>query len=279
MIIIYKEKLYKCVEFLKSKTSITPHIAIVLGSGLGALADKINKENTVSYSEIPGMPVSGVSGHKGRFVFGHIGGVPVVIMQGRVHYYEGYSMQDVVLPIRIMGMLGAKTLLLTNAAGGINQDFSSGDFMVIKGQIASFVPSPLIGDNIDPLGTRFPDMSNIYDKRIQDILAEASVKAGEKAQRGVYLQASGPQYETPEEIKMFSVFGADAVGMSTACEAIAARHMGLSVGGISLITNMAAGISKTLLSHEEVKSISDMKTRVFEKIIINAVLKIGAIND
>ena len=190
-------------------------------------------------------------------IFGKIGKTPVVIMQGRVHYYEGYPMEDVIMPARIMGLLGIKTLLLTNAAGGVNKGFSAGDLMLIKDHVSCFVPNPLIGKNLSELGTRFPDMSEVYDRELSGRIKACAESLGTELKEGVYCQLTGPSYETPAEIKMLSVLGADAVGMSTAVEAIAARHMGVRVCGISLITNMAAGISEVPLSHEEVKEAAD----------------------
>ena len=213
-----------CLEQIRQKTDFQPRIGIVLGSGLGDYGDQIQKEAVISYREIEGFPVSTVQGHRGQFVFGYIKGVPVVLMQGRVHYYEGYSMQEVVLPIRLMGLLGAGKLLLTNAAGGINTRFTAGDFMMITDQIATFVPSPLIGPNPQELGERFPDMSEIYDGKMQQKIRESARALGIPLQEGVYLQTSGPQYESPAEIRMMRALGADAVGMSTACEAIASRR-------------------------------------------------------
>ena len=200
--------------------------------------------------------------------------VPVVIMQGRVHYYEGYSMGDVVLPIRLMGMLGAKKLVLTNAAGGINEGFSAGDFMIITDHITTGVPSPLIGPNIEELGTRFPDMSQVYSVRMRDIIKSAADRCGIGIREGVYVQFTGPNYETPAEIRMARMWGGDAVGMSTACEAMAARHMGLEICGISCITNMAAGISKKALNHKEVQEIADRVSNDFKKLVTEVIINV-----
>lgn len=224
-------------------------------------------ETFVQYAEIEGFPVSTVKGHKGRFVFGYVGETPVVIMQGRVHYYEGYDMSDVVLPTRLMGMMGAKKIILTNAAGGINETFSPGDFMMITDHISTHVPSPLIGPNMDEIGTRFPDMSEVYSKRLQDIVKKSADECGINLKEGVYVQLTGPNYETPAEIRMCRILGGDAVGMSTACEAMAARHMGLEVCGISCITNMAAGVSDRPLDHQEVQEIADKVSGEFKKLI------------
>ena len=251
------DKLNNCLECVRKQTDFVPKVAIVLGSGLGNFAERAEIVSEIPYEDIPCFPRSTVEGHKGRFVFGKIGKTPVVIMQGRVHYYEGYPMEDVIMPARIMGLLGIKTLLLTNAAGGVNKGFSAGDLMLIKDHISCFVPNPLIGKNLSELGTRFPDMSEVYDRELSGRIKACAENLGTELKEGVYCQLTGPSYETPAEIKMLSVLGADAVGMSTAVEAIAARHMGVRVCGISLITNMAAGISEVPLSHEEVKEAAD----------------------
>lgn len=257
----------QCIEAIRRRTDFVPEIAVVLGSGLGSIADSIEQECAVSYSEIPGFPVSTVAGHKGRFVFGRVREVPVVLMQGRVHYYEGYDMQEVVLPIRLMAGLGLKRMILTNAAGGICTDYQVGDFMLITDQISSLVPSPLRGPNPDSLGPRFPDMSAVYDAGMSEAIRKSAVKLGIDLREGVYLQTGGPQYETPAEIRMMRAWGADAVGMSTACEAIAARHMGIRLAGISCITNMAAGVSSNPLSHAEVEQIGREKAGLFQRLL------------
>ncbi len=267
---MYKE-LKECIKSIRRITDFEPEIAIVLGSGLGEFANNIKTVATVDYDQINGFPVSTVSGHKGRFVFGYINDKRVVAMQGRVHYYEGYTMQKVVMPIRIMAMLGAKKLILTNAAGGVNANFKAGDLMLITDHISSFVPSALIGKNIDELGVRFPDMSQVYTKNLQDIAKECAKKCNIDLKEGVYVQLTGPNYETPAEIKMIGMLGGDAVGMSTACEAMAAAHMGMDVCGISCITNMAAGISKTTLSHDEVKQTADKVAGSFKNLVLSLV--------
>jgi purine-nucleoside phosphorylase len=264
------EKLNHCYDSVKGKIGgFVPKVALILGSGLGALADEIDVVAAVDYGEIDGFPQSTVIGHKGRFVFGHIGGVPVVIMQGRVHFYEGYSMHDTVLPVRLMKKLGAEILFLTNASGGIS--FGAGEFMLITDQISTFVPSPLIGANMDEFGTRFPDMSAIYDKSLCAIIREASKSVGVDLKEGIYVQASGPNFESPAEIKMFKVLGADAVGMSTACEAIAANHAGMRICGISCIANLACGLSDNPLTHDEVMEAADASAPMFKKLIKAAI--------
>ncbi len=270
-----EEKLKQCEKSLRQRIDFVPQAALVLGSGLGGYAEKLRVVQTLDYSQIEGFPVSTVSGHKGRFLFGYAGEVPVVCMQGRVHYYEGYPMSDVVLPIRLMGKMGAKVLLLTNAAGGIKEGMHAGDLMMITGQIASFVPSPLIGANIGELGERFPDMSQIYDKKLQEIIRQAAQNRQLPLWEGTYLQMSGPQYETPQEVQMCRLLGADAVGMSTACEAVAAHHMGMRVAGISCISNLAAGISSQPLSHAEVQQAADRSAQKFGALVDDFLREIG----
>lgn len=260
-------KLKNCMESIRAKTDFKPEVALILGSGLGAFADEIDVRCTIPYTEIEDFPVSTVPGHMGRFVFGYVGSTPVVIMQGRVHYYEGYPITDVVLPTRLMGMMGAKKLILTNAAGGVNLSFRPGDLMMITDHIATNIPNPLIGSNLDELGPRFPDMSEVYSLRMRDVIRNCAAECDITLREGVYIQFSGPCYETPAEIRMFRSWGADAVGMSTACEAIAARHMGMEVCGISCITNMAAGITKAKLNHEEVQEIANRSSASFKKLI------------
>lgn len=269
------EKLQKCYEAYKAKIDFTPKVALILGSGLGDFGETIRVVDTLDYHDIDGFPVSTVPGHAGRFIFGYVGDVPVVCMQGRVHYYEGYEMSDVVLPVRLMKMMGAEVVFLTNAAGGIKQGMHAGDLMLITGQIASLVPSPLRGANIDELGVRFPDMSQIYDMDLQRIARKAALDLGIDIQEGTYMQFTGPQYETPQEITMARAWGADAAGMSTACEAIAARHMGMKVLGFSCISNLASGISPVPLSHKEVQEVADEVAPKFKALVTEIIKKIG----
>ena len=269
------EKLKRCLHSVQEKVDFVPTIALVLGSGLGNYGEQIRVVQTVDYHEIEGFPVSTVQGHKGRFLFGYIEDVPVVAMQGRVHYYEGYAMSDVVLPIRLMHALGARILFLTNAAGGVNPEFAAGDFMLIKDQIASFVPSPLIGPNLDELGVRFPDMSQVYDKGLMEIIRETAEKLCIPLQEGTYIQLTGPNFETPAEVRMCRTLGADAVGMSTACEAIAANHMGMKVSGISCIPNLACGLTENPLSHQEVQETADRVAPLFEQLVTAAVVNMA----
>ena len=262
-----EDRLLKCKRIIREKTNFILEIAIVLGSGLGNYAEKMEIVTEISYTEIEGFPVSTVAGHDGKFLFGYIGEKAVVMMKGRVHYYEGYEMEDVVLPIRLMKMLGAETLILTNAAGGIDSSYIPGDLMLIEDQITSFVPSPLRGQNLESLGTRFPDMSRIYDSELKAIAEKIAQKQHLDLKQGVYLQTQGPNYESPAEIKMYAACGAHAVGMSTACEAVAARHMGMRILGISCISNMAAGILDQPLNHLEVQETANKIQSTFEQLI------------
>lgn len=269
------ERLQKCYECFKAKISFVPDIALILGSGLGDYADTIKQEAVLEYKDIEGFPVSTVAGHKGRFVFGYVGDVKVVVMQGRVHYYEGYSMEDVVLPVRLMKLMGAKVLFLTNASGGVNYDYSAGDFMLISDQIC-MAPSPLIGENLDELGPRFPDMSNIYDRELRKTVRDTAASLGIKLQEGVYIQLTGPNYESPAEIRMVRTLGADAVGMSTACEAIAANHCGLKTVGISCVSNLACGMTDKPLSHAEVQETADKAAPLFRQLVTESIKNIAA---
>lgn len=270
-----EEKLNKCYESFKSRIDFKPLVGLILGSGLGALAEEIDVKYTLNYEEIEGFPLSTVQGHKGRFVFGYIEEVPVVIMQGRVHYYEGYPMQDVVLPTRLMRKMGAEVLFLTNASGAANPSYSAGDFMLISDQIANFVPSPLIGANFDSLGVRFPDMSDIYNKELRAVVRNTAKELGIKLQEGVYIQLTGPNFESPSEVKMCRLLGADAIGMSTACEAIAANHAGMKVVGISCVANLGCGLTDTPLTHKEVIEAADKAAPLFKKLIKASIVNIA----
>lgn len=269
------EKVKKCYECLRKKTDFIPKVGVVLGSGLGDFADNITVSCEVEYSEIDGFPVSTVVGHAGKFIFGHIKDVPVVCMKGRVHYYEGYPISDVVLPTRLMKLMGVETLILTNAAGGINKEFKAGDLMMITDHISCFVENPLIGPNINEFGTRFPDMSSIYNKDLQNILRNIAKENHIDLKEGVYTQFTGPSYESPVEIRMLRTMGSDAVGMSTVVEAIAANHMGMKICGVSCISNLAAGMNETPLSHKEVQEAADQSAPLFRKLIEQAVVQMG----
>lgn len=270
---IVADRVNQCLEYVRKKTDFKPRVALVLGSGLGDLAEQIDVKDIVEYGEINGFPQSTVVGHKGRFVFGYIEQTPVVIMQGRVHYYEGYSMEDVVLPIRLMYQMGAEKLFLTNAAGGLGDGFSCGDLMLITDHISCFVPNPLLGENEDSFGVRFPDMSEIYCSSLQDLIRNTGKELGIPLKEGVYLQLTGPSYETPAEIRMCKVLGASAVGMSTAVEAIVANHSGMEICGISFISNLASGISDNPLSHEEVKAAADEVAPKFQQLVKAVIAK------
>lgn len=267
---IYR-KLLECRDCVRERTDFVPKVAIVLGSGLGDYADGIKVECEVPYGDIKGFPVSTVPGHAGKFLFGYIDNVPVVCMKGRVHYYEGYPVNDVVLPARLMHLLGAKILFLTNAAGGVNTSFHAGDLMLIRDHIAIFAPNPLIGPNIDELGTRFPDMSAVYDRALQEIIRNAARANGIFLQEGVYTQLTGPSFESPADIRALRALGTDAVGMSTVVEAIAAKHAGMRVCGVSCICNLAAGMTDAPLTHEEVQEAADRAAPNFKRLVTESV--------
>ncbi len=273
---VYYEKLLKCVDIVKGRIGgFEPKIALVLGSGLGPIAETMDVKVKVPYSEIEGMPVSTVPGHQGQFLFGYIGGVPVVCMQGRLHYYEGYDVHDVVLPTRIMGLLGAKVLFLTNAAGGLVPEMDTPSLMVIRDHMMLHFPNPLVGPNLDELGPRFPDMTNVYEPAIREIFFRKGAELSVPMSEGVYCQLTGPCFETPFEVKMLGQLGCGAVGMSTACEAVAARHMGMKVCGISCITNKGAGITGEPLSHEEVVEAGNMIGRKFSQLVTACIPEIA----
>ena len=266
------KRLKKAVDYIRKETDFIPDVALVLGSGLGGFSEKINVVKEIPYKDLPDFPVSTVAGHDGKYILGYVGDTKVIAMKGRVHYYEGYEMFDVVMPVRIMGLLGAKSLLLTNAAGSININNKPGDLMMIEDHIGAFIPNPLRGENLDELGPRFPDMSKVYNRDLQTLILQSAKEVNIDIKKGVYVQWPGPTYETPTEIKMFRTLGADAVGMSTVCEAIAANHMGLKVAGISCLTNMAAGILDQPLSHEEVQECADRVKDKFE-LLMETIIK------
>ncbi|MBC8558100.1 purine-nucleoside phosphorylase [Jutongia hominis] len=269
------QKLMDCYACFQKKISFVPQVALVLGSGLGDYANDIKVVAELDYKEIDGFPTSTVQGHEGKYIFGYVGTVPVVCMKGRVHYYEGYDISDVVLPIRLMKLMGAKVLFLTNASGGINTEFRAGDLMLIQDQISDFVPSPLIGANMEELGTRFPDMSEIYDKKLQEIIKKTAAVNDIPLEQGVYIQLTGPNFESPAEVRMCRILGADAVGMSTACEAVAANHMRMHICGISCIANMACGITPNPLTHKEVQEAADRVAPRFKKLVTKSIINIA----
>ncbi|MCL6458686.1 MAG: purine-nucleoside phosphorylase [Gorillibacterium sp.] len=251
------DKIAKATEFIKAKAAIQPTIGLILGSGLGILAELIEEPTIIPYGDIPYFPVSTVEGHAGELVLGQIKGQSVVMMKGRFHTYEGYGAELVSFPIRVMKKLGVKTLLVTNAAGGINESFDVGDLMLITDHINFMFMNPLIGPNESELGVRFPDMSEAYSRRLRAVAEAAAATVGLRLRTGVYAGMQGPSYETPAEIRMLRVLGADAVGMSTVPEVTAARHAGIEVLGFSCISNMAAGILDQPLAHAEVMAAAD----------------------
>ena len=269
------ERLQRCYKSIEDKIPFRPRLALVLGSGLGDYAERIEIEASIDYHEITDFPVSTVSGHKGRFVFGHIGTVPVVIMQGRVHFYEGYSIEEVVLPERLMHLMGAEILFLTNACGSANPAYQAGDFMLLTDHILYSVPNPLIGANAEELGVRFPDMSEVYDEALRKEIFACAKDLGISLREGVYMQFSGPSFETPAEVRMAHILGADAVGMSTACEAVAGRHSGMRICGISCISNLGAGLSEEPLSDEDVKVVASRVAPLFKKLVTEVIIRIG----
>lgn len=248
------ERVKKCVETIRRVTDFEPKVALVLGSGLGNYANQVHIIAEINYAEIPDFPVSTAPGHAGRFLFGYVADVPVVVMQGRVHLYEGYTPEEVVLPIRVMKALGAEILFVTNASGALHMKTKPGTLCVITDQISSFVPNPLIGPNDDEEGPRFPVMEDAYDPELQRLIKLTAMVENIPLHEGTYCQLSGPSFETPAEIKMLRAIGADMVGMSTAIEVLAARHMGMRVCGISFISNMAAGLADHPTTDEEIRS-------------------------
>lgn len=246
------DRLDLAASYLRSKSTLRPETGIILGSGLGAFADAIDADAVVPFAEIPGAPVSGVAGHSGRLILGRVGGATVAVMQGRVHYYEGFGIDEVVFLPRVLGRLGIRRAIVTNAAGGINTGFQVGDLMLISDHLNFFGANPLRGANLEDLGVRFPDMSEIYPASLRQIAKSVAKQIGLELREGVYVGLPGPAYETPAEIRAFRTLGADATGMSTVPEAIAFAHMQIPILGISCITNMAAGVLPQKLTHDEV---------------------------
>lgn len=248
----YQERIDTACKAIRAETDAAPSVGLILGSGLGDFCDGLENRLEIPFSRIPGLPTPTVEGHQGSFVFGTFAGRSVAALRGRVHYYEGYPQGDITLPVRVMAKLGVRTLILTNAAGGVNLDFHPGDLMLITDHINFSGTNPLIGPNLDEFGPRFPDMSDIYTRGLREKLRPLAAQAGLELREGVYMMYSGPSYETPAEIRAFRALGADAVGMSTVPEAIIARHCGMRVMGVSCITNMAAGVLHQALNHAEV---------------------------
>jgi purine-nucleoside phosphorylase len=267
---IYK-KISEAVAAIQARTALRPEIGVILGSGLGPIADQVTDPITIPYTDLPHFHHPSVEGHAGRMVIGRFRGVPTVFMQGRFHVYEGYEMEEVVFPTRTVCALGIHTLVVTNAAGGINTRFREGDLMIIEDHLNLTGHNPLIGPNLSQLGPRFPDMTEAYSRDCVEILQLAAKEQGISLHQGVYVGVLGPTYETPAEIRMLRTLGGDAVGMSTVPETIAAVHLGVRVAGVSLITNLAAGLSATKLTHQEVmessKSGAEKMGRLLEKAI------------
>jgi purine-nucleoside phosphorylase len=264
----------EAAQYVQSKIKVTPEIGLILGSGLGILAEEITNPIKIPYHEIPGFPESTVEGHAGQLVIGDLEGKQVIAMQGRFHFYEGYSLDLVTLPVRMMKRLGVKSVVVTNAAGGINTDFAAGDLMIIQDQINFMFKNPLTGPNDTELGVRFPDMSQAYSAELQDKAFQVAKEQGIELQRGVYVSVTGPSYETPAEIRMLRKLGADAVGMSTVPEVIVAVHSGMKVLGMSCITNMAAGILDQPLSHDEVMETAELVKSNFLSLVKGIVKEI-----
>jgi purine-nucleoside phosphorylase len=269
------ERAEHATRIIRSRISVEPRIAVVLGSGLGGFADDFENPVAIPYEDIPGFVRSTAQGHAGRLVVGTVDSVPVLAMQGRVHYYEGYSLEEVTFPIRTFGLLGVKTLVLTNAAGGINVQLTQGALMVISDHLNLMGVNPLRGPNDERFGPRFPDMSAVYSPELQELVIDEARAINVEVRRGIYCGLSGPSYETPAEIHLLRALGADAVGMSTVPEAIVARHMGIEVLGISCITNMAAGIGDEPINHEEVMATGDRVRATFTELLQRV---IGAIH-
>jgi purine-nucleoside phosphorylase len=270
-------KIQNAANFLKGKYENSPKVGLILGSGLGVLADEIEKSVKIPYNEIPDFPISTVEGHAGQLVFGTVNDVEVVAMQGRFHYYEGYSFEKVTFPVRVMKELGVEILIVTNAAGGVNESFSPGDLMIITDHINNMGTNPLIGPNDSRLGVRFPDMTEAYSKELRNLAKQMAKKLNIETQEGVYVGNTGPTYETPAEVRMLRALGADAVGMSTVPEVIVARHAGLKVMGISCISNMAAGILDQPLNHEEVIETTEKVKSNFLLYVKELIKQFGAI--
>lgn len=266
-----QQRIASATQYIRTKTSATPSMGLILGSGLGDFANTLTDATIIPFSEIPGFPQPSVEGHNGNMVIGHHEGRLVVALSGRVHYYEGLTQQEITIPVRVIKQLGVHTLLLTNAAGGINMDFSAGALMMISDHINFSGMNPLIGQNMEDFGPRFPDMTDIYTRALRSLLIERAQAAGIRLREGVYAMYSGPNYETPAEIRMFRTLGADAVGMSTVPEALVARHTGMRVMGVSCITNMAAGILNQPLSHSEVVETATRVREDFIKVVSLAI--------
>lgn len=270
------ENLQETTSFIRAKSSLKPKLGIVLGSGLGAFVKNVKVETSIPYSDIPHFGAPTVEGHSGRLILGHVGTTPVAILQGRVHYYEGFTMEQVVYPIRTLAMLGIEMAMLTNSAGGLDPHMSPGDFMVIEDHINLMGINPLMGPNIKNLGPRFPDMTEAYDKKLTQKLISTLDAMQIRSWRGIYCGVSGPAYETPAEVRFLQLIGGKAVGMSTVPESIAANHLGLRVCAVSCITNLAAGLSNNRLTHEEVTERAQSVEERFSAFLTQFILKLDA---
>jgi len=269
------EKIREAAKYILENTTVRPRVALVLGSGLGELAQLMENGQEIDYADIPGFVRSTVPGHSGKLSLGYIAGVPCAIMQGRFHYYEGYSPEEIVLPTRVMSLIGAQTLILTNAAGGVNKGFAPGDLMLVTDHINFSGMNPLRGLNKDELGERFPDMSNAYNRALRELIQQTARESAVLLRSGVYAMMAGPSFETPAEIRMLRTLGADAVGMSTVPEVIAANHCGLNVAAISCITNMAAGVLDQPITHAEVLETGERAREKFKKLLLAVIEKLA----
>ena len=269
------DRLKASETYLRSITNTRPSVGLILGSGLGSFVETIEDAKRIAYAEIPFFPQTTIEGHEGRMIVGKVGGVPIAVLQGRVHAYEGVTMDDVVFPTRVLAMLGVESLILTNAAGGINGEFAAGDLVLITDHINLMGKNPLVGPNIKELGPRFPDMTHAYNPEMMKQIQSAANDMNYNLKCGIYAGVLGPTYETPAEVRMLKAMGADMVGMSTVPESIAANHLGLKVSGISCITNMAAGIQKVKLNHDEVKDTALSVMDVFTELLSRSIAKLG----
>lgn len=265
------KRIDESAKYIKTKTNLTPDFGVVLGSGLGDFVERLTDKIEINYDQIPGFKKTSVIGHAGKLAIGKIGTKTVAVMQGRIHAYEGHSTDEVTFPVRVLGRLGVKTLILTNAAGGINKSYHAGQLILIKDHINMTGNNPLVGPNIEELGTRFPDMTYAWEPSLRDAAIKASKNMGYELIEGVYAGVLGPTYETPAEVNMLRVLGADVVGMSTVYENIAAVHMGMKVCGISCVTNMAAGIEKTKLKHEDIKDQANQVMNTFCNLVVKTI--------
>ena len=266
------EKIKATSTFIQEQTGYEAEVGIILGTGLGGLAKEIDIEHSLNYSDIPNFPVSTVEGHAGRLIFGHLGGKKIIAMQGRFHYYEGYSLQDVTFPVRVLRMLGIRKLIVSNASGGLNPNYKVGDIMMLTDHINMFPGNPLIGRNMDELGPRFPDMSEAYNLHLRNLARKIALKNNINLEEGIYVGVAGPTFETPAEYKMFRVLGGDAVGMSTVPEVIVARHMDMDVFGISIVTDSGVPGEIIEISHEEVQEVA-MKAEPQLSLIIRELIR------